>query len=228
MEKFLLKLKNISKQYGDIYALENINLNIEKEKIYGVIGHNGAGKTTLMKVLLDYIGYEGSIVVATEKTKGIKTIYVPENIHFYDYLSGEQAIKLITEVQNNDISIMMDRFIENEKLINYNDREKLIKHHSKGNLRKLFILQSLSVPSDLLLLDEPFSGLDPLSVEKLISLINAQSRGNIRTVIINTHIFEAAKKTCDELLFIKRGRIIKQIDRSKYDAISIVDIFENE
>jgi ABC-2 type transport system ATP-binding protein len=162
---YIVNLKHITKKYRDTIALNDVSLNLEQGKVYGLIGENGSGKTTLIKAILGFIHYSGDITIENRNNDSIS--YVPEVISFYDYLTGIESIKLITKLQGKDIDEMLYLFRKNALEIDYFDEQKLIKQHSKGNLRKLLLLQSFSTHSDLMLLDEPFSGLDPIVTEKI-------------------------------------------------------------
>ena len=226
----LLKLINISKRYGNFDALSNVNVTIERGRISGLIGPNGAGKTTLMKVILSYVQYEG-VVEFNGKPNGRETIsisYIPEIINFYDYLTGEQAVKLITYLQGRNEKVVMPSFYSYAKHLGYSDYNKLIREHSKGNLRKLMLLQALVSPNDILLLDEPFSGLDPMTVEKLIDCLSDLREKTGCTILINTHLFDAAKRLCDNLYFIQNGKIIDDVHSSRYQNINLCKLFVHE
>ncbi|MCL2561477.1 MAG: ABC transporter ATP-binding protein [Rikenellaceae bacterium] len=219
----------MSKRYRNVEALRDVNLSIERKHIYGLIGPNGAGKTTLMKVILAYVQYKGRVEFdgKTDRT-GISINYIPEVINFYDYLTGEQAVKLITYLQGRDMKQMLAAFYSYAKRLDYRDHDKLIREHSKGNLRKLMLLQSMAVANDIMLLDEPFSGLDPMTVDKVIDCLLSIKAETGCTILINTHLFDAAKKLCDDLYFIKGGRIIGEARRPEYESISLAEMFDND
>lgn len=217
----IVSVHNLSKDFFGKKVLHAINLSLYGGKIYGMIGPNGAGKTTLMKTILGYLTYKGEILIAPN----VSISYVPENIVFYDYLTGEQAINLFADIHGYHKDNYKDRFIEYAKILKYQDEKKFIKEHSKGNLRKLMLLQALVAPCNLLLLDEPFSGLDPLAIERLIQLFHSNIQEE-RTILINTHLFEYAKILCDELFFIEHGQIIKQTTKDNFSDIDLAEIFD--
>lgn len=226
----LLKLINVSKRYGSFDALNNVDITIERGQISGLIGPNGAGKTTLMKVILSYVQYEGVVEFngKPDDREAISISYIPEIINFYDYLTGEQVVKLITYLQGRNAKEVIPSFYLYAKQLGYSDYNKLIREHSKGNLRKLMLLQALASLSDILLLDEPFSGLDPMTVEKLIDCLSAVREKTGCTILINTHLFDAAKKLCDNLYFIQDGKIIDDVHSSMYQNINLCKLFGHE
>ena len=216
----ILDIKNLIKSYKHNVALKDINLQFEMGKVYGLIGTNGSGKTTLIKSILGFIHYCGEII----KSRDLSISYVPEIIKSYDYLTGLQTVKLITQIQGFDLQETTKRFQDNSPKINYYDEEKLIKQHSKGNLRKLMLLQVFSINTDLMLLDEPFSGLDPLATEKIKDLF-LEKKVHGTTILLSTHQFEIAKSICDELIFIKNGIVIEKIKKDNFNSIRLSDIF---
>lgn len=217
----ILQISNLNKSYKHDIVLNNISLQLQEGKIYGLIGTNGAGKTTLIKAILGFIKYTGKISIS-DRVSALS--YVPEIIKFYDYLTGLQAVKLITSLQGQDIDQVIKNFHEKAQKIDYFDHNKLIKQHSKGNLRKLMLLQAFSVNTDLIILDEPFSGLDPLVTTKLNYLFEEKKQTGA-TILLSTHLFEMAKKICDVLIFIKNGNILDVINKEKYENIKLIDIF---
>lgn len=223
----ILKLINVSKQYGSFDALTSIDMTIEKGQISGLIGPNGAGKTTLMKVILSYVRYEGVVEFngKSNDREGISISYIPEIINFYDYLTGEQTIRLINYLQGRDVEEILFSFYSYAQHLGYSDQNKLVREHSKGNLRKLMLLQALISSNDILLLDEPFSGLDPMTVEKVIDCLSALRKKNNCTILINTHLLDAAKRLCDNLYFIQAGEIIGDVHSSMYQDIDLKKLF---
>jgi ABC-2 type transport system ATP-binding protein len=221
----IIKICHLTKNYKGVIALNDICLKLEKRKIYGLIGENGSGKTTLIKAILGFIKYSGEIVF--EDRNELSISYVPEVINFYDYLTGIEAIKLITKLQEKNIEEMLCKFEKIASDIDYRDGNKLIRQHSKGNLRKLMLLQSFSIHSDLLLLDEPFSGLDPIVIEKIKPLFLKKKEENT-TLLLSTHLFDVAKTVCDELIFVKNGTLLSQVPKESYSQIKLIELFDNE
>jgi ABC-2 type transport system ATP-binding protein len=223
---YIVNIKHITKKYRDTVALNDVSLNLERGKVYGLIGENGSGKTTLIKAILGFIHYSGDITVENMDSN-VPVSYVPEVINFYDYLTGIESIKLITKLQGKDIDEMLYLFRKNALEIDYFDEQKLIKQHSKGNLRKLLLLQSFSIHSDLMLLDEPFSGLDPIVTEKIKPFFIRKKEENT-TILLSTHLFDVAKTICDELIFIKKGIVLCQIGKDSFSQINLIELFNDK
>lgn len=228
MSASVLKLIDVSKRYGNFDALVSVNIAVERGQISGLIGPNGAGKTTLMKVILAYVQYEGVVEFNGKPNDrgGISISYIPEIINFYDYLTGEQALRLITYLQGHDVGEILSLFYSYAKHLGYSDQNKLIKEHSKGNLRKLMLLQALASSNNILLLDEPFSGLDPMTVDRVIDCLRAMRERTGCTILINTHLFDAAKRLCDNLYFIQNGKIICDIRDPMHQDIDLNKLFD--
>ena len=224
----ILNIISVSKRYRNCQALLNINLSLEKGTISGLIGPNGSGKTTLMKIILSHIEYDGKVEFnGSSERDNISISYIPEVINSYEYLTGDQTAKLMYSLQGHNDRDLLRRFCKYSKLLEYNDHSKLIKEHSKGNLRKLFLSYALATSSDIILLDEPFSGLDPMTVENVIDCLAAIRNEKSSCILINTHILDAAKKSCDNLYFIKAGNIINFVEKSMYSDINLKKIFND-
>ena len=230
----MLEIKNYSKSYGkDKKAVDNLSLTVEDGDIFGFVGHNGAGKTTTIKSvvgILDFI--DGDILI---DGKSIKTdpveckkdiAYIPDNPDLYEHLTGIAYLTFIADVYN----------ISKEK------REELIKKYSKafeiesnlgdqigsyshGMKQKLAIISALIHEPKLLVLDEPFVGLDPIASHTLKEIMKEMTK-NKTAIFFSTHVLEVAEKLCNKIAIIKDGKLIetglmKDIIKNK----SLEDIF---
>jgi ABC-2 type transport system ATP-binding protein len=227
MRNPIIELIDVSKVYSGKKVLKNVSFKFRNNLIYGIVGPNGVGKTTILKAILSFIKYKGEIRIEDRNPDGsqLRISYVPEIIEFYNYLTGMEAVKLITAIQGFDSEEMCRNFNKNAFYIGYRDHGILIKQHSKGNLRKLMLLQSLSVPTKLLLFDEPFSSLDPISIEKLKKLF-AEQKNNGVTIVLNTHLYEVAKKICDEIIFLCNGEIKYCANKAEFSSIDLLEMYE--
>ncbi|MCP4147730.1 MAG: ATP-binding cassette domain-containing protein [bacterium] len=222
-----IEVKDLSKTYKNVAALDNINTTFRDNKIYGLIGPNGSGKTTLIKSLLSFLNYEGEILYEGKSPaiQDAQIAYVPEIIDLYEYLSGDDTRRLINKLQDNDNDTSNRKFQEFASSLGYDDELKLIQQHSKGNLRKLLICQALSVQKEILIMDEPFDGLDPISTEKLKPLLEEHKAQN-QIIILSTHLYDVAKHVCDELLFLKSSRLIHHAQKKEFDKIDLLALYE--
>ena len=205
--------------FGDFTAVDDISFNVNKGEICAFIGHNGAGKSTTIKAIVGALNFNnGEILVdgisIKEKPIEAKKImaYIPDNPDIYEYLTGIQYLNFVCDVfrvkneeRNNLISQYADEF---ELTNNLND---LISSYSHGMKQKLVIISALIHNPKLLILDEPFVGLDPIATHKLKNIMR-EICNNGGAIFFSTHILEVAEKLCDKVIIIKDGKIIKQGD----------------
>ena len=212
----MLKITNMSKTYNNkIKACNNISLDIEVGDIYGFIGHNGAGKTTLLKSIAGIINYdEGEITVFGNNVKensleAKKLIsYIPDNPDIYDALTGIQYLDFIADVFDVDLAkrkVLIDKYAEmfeiNEVLNNP------ISSYSHGMKQKIVIMSALIHEPKVMLLDEPFVGLDPKASYLLKEVFrDLCSKGSL--IFFSTHVLDVAEKLCNKVAIIKQGKIV--------------------
>ena len=212
----VLQIKNLTKTYpGGKVAVKDLSLDIEPGDIYGFIGHNGAGKTTAIKCVTGIIGFEKgeiyidgiSIKEDSQKTKSI-IAYIPDNPDLYDYLTGIQYLNFIADVFEVDKETRNNRIEKYGKLFEiYGDLGSLISSYSHGMKQKLAIISALIHQPKLLILDEPFVGLDPVATIKLKEIMHELcSMGS--AIFFSTHVLDVAEKLCNKIAIIKKGELI--------------------
>ncbi len=212
----VLQIKNLTKTYpGGKVAVKDLSLDIEPGDIYGFIGHNGAGKTTVIKCVTGIIGFEKgeiyidgiSIKEDSQKTKSI-IAYIPDNPDLYDYLTGIQYLNFIADVFEVDKETRNNRIEKYGKLFEiYGDLGSLISSYSHGMKQKLAIISALIHQPKLLILDEPFVGLDPVATIKLKEIMHELcSMGS--AIFFSTHVLDVAEKLCNKIAIIKKGELI--------------------
>lgn len=204
-----ISFKNVSKKYGDFIALNNISFDIPKNSIVGLIGENGSGKTTLIKCLLGYFNdYTGNInVFGVENTK-INQLhkllsYVPDTSVFYEELTVIEHLEFIGKIYGTEKCI-------DEYLLNFdlkNQLNKLPHELSKGNKQKLSICCALLREYEILISDEPFSGLDPIQINVLKKQL-IDIRKNDKTIIVSTHLLSLIENLCDFYVILNKGNLI--------------------
>ncbi|AYE35036.1 ABC transporter ATP-binding protein [Clostridium septicum] len=219
----MLKVVNYSKVYkGNKKAVNNISIEIESGDIFGFIGHNGAGKTTTIKSIVGILNFdEGEIIIdgisiKEEPIKCKKNIaYIPDNPDLYDSLTGIQYLNFISDIYN--ISK-----IDRENLIKkYGEAFEitkslgdLISSYSHGMKQKLAIISALIHRPKLLILDEPFVGLDPKASHTLKEIMKRMcSEGGV--IFFSTHVLEVAEKLCNKIAIIKDGAIVASGETKK-------------
>ena len=212
----MLKIQNLAKQYGEKKAVDDLSLHIQKGEIYGFIGHNGAGKTTTIKACCGILQFDsGEIYVngTSIKTDPLackrKIAYIPDNPDLYDFMSGIKFLNFVADifgVSQNDRQERIRRYAEAFELTD--DLAQPIASYSHGMKQKLAIISALIHEPKLIIMDEPFVGLDPKASHTLKLLMrDICDRGG--AIFFSTHVLEVAEKLCDKVAIIKGGRLIK-------------------
>lgn len=229
----MLVIKNMSKTYrGGKKAVDRLSLTVKPGDIYGFIGHNGAGKTTTIKSIVGIHDYEGEILVdgmdVRKKSLECKKImaYIPDNPDLYEYLTGIQYLNFIADIYEISRELREERIKkEAEDFGIYSALGDLISTYSHGMKQKLAIIGALIHEPKLLILDEPFVGLDPeaslILKEKMHGLCEKGS-----AIFFSTHVLEVAEKLCNRIAVISKGRLVaegdtKELTRDK----SLEDVF---
>ncbi|MDO5557331.1 MAG: ABC transporter ATP-binding protein [Clostridia bacterium] len=215
----MIEIKNYSKKYNNnsTKAVDNVSLTINDGEIFAFIGHNGAGKTTTIKSIVGILDFEeGDILINSKSIKKDpiackkQLAYIPDNPDMYENLKAIDFINFICNVYEVDNKSRQDSISKYAKLFelenNLNDQ---ISSFSHGMKQKLAIISALCHNPKVLILDEPFVGLDPTSVYNLKELMKNMCKNEKTTIFFSTHILEVAEKLCDRVAIIKNGKIIK-------------------
>jgi ABC-2 type transport system ATP-binding protein len=212
----MLKIENLTKTYGEKKAVDNLSLHICPGEIYGFIGHNGAGKTTTLKAccgILQYDSGEIEIDGVSMKQDPItckgKIAYIPDNPDLYEFMTGIQFLNFVADV----FGVSADD--RKERIKNYADAFEItsdlgspISAYSHGMKQKLAIISALIHEPKLIIMDEPFVGLDPKASHLLKDLMRRMcSQGS--AIFFSTHVLEVAEKLCDKVAIIKGGKLIR-------------------
>ena len=211
----MLKIINFTKKYGDKVAVDNLSLEIGSGEICGFIGHNGAGKTTTLKAAIGLLGFdEGDILIdgisIRENPIACKKIaaYIPDNPELYDYLSGIKYLNFIADVYG------VGREERSEKIQNYADKLGLtddlaqpISAYSHGMKQKLAIISAWIHSPEIILMDEPFVGLDPKASHTLKEMMHEHCASG-GSIFFSTHVLDVAEKLCDKVAIIKGGKLV--------------------
>jgi len=209
----IIHINHLTKDYGGGKGVFDICLNIKQGEVYGYLGPNGAGKSTTMRHLMGFSKpQEGTAVICgmdcwrEQKKIQRKVGYLPGEIAFPDDMSGLQYLKLIGQMRG------MKSFSYAEELLEYFEINPNtgIKRMSKGMKQKIGIVAAFMHQPDILLLDEPSSGLDPLMQNRLIALME-KVKAQGRTILLSSHIFEEVEKTCDRVGMIRGGKLIQEV-----------------
>ena len=209
----MIEIQNLTKNYGQIKAVNNLNFTVEKGEILGFLGPNGAGKSTTMNIITGYIpSSEGTVRVCghdiLENPKEVKKRigYLPEqppvylDMTVYDYLSFVSDLKMVDKKQKKS---QIGDIMELVKITDHKDR--LIKNLSKGYRQRVGLAQALVGSPDVLILDEPTVGLDPKQIIEIRKLIKAL--GKAHTIILSSHILPEVSAVCERVVIINKGEI---------------------
>lgn len=229
----MLKINNLTKKYGDKVAVNNLSLHIAPGEIYGFIGHNGAGKTTTLKSIAGILDYDsGEILIDGKSAKSeplackAVTAYIPDNPDIYDFMTGIQYLNFIADVFKVSDSERSSRISEYAKMFEIEDSlNDLIGTYSHGMKQKLVIISALIHSPKLIMMDEPFVGLDPKATHQLKQIMrNICDNGG--AIFFSTHVLEVAEKLCDKVAVIKGGNLVASgtVDEIKGNS-SLEDAF---
>ena len=211
----MLKIQNLTKRFGDKIAVDNLTLNIESGEICAFIGHNGAGKTTTLKACMGILkADEGSIYVngisIEENPVKCKSVcaYIPDNPDIYDFLTGIKYLNFVADVYGTGAE-ERERIIAtlSEKLEITRDLGEKISKYSHGMKQKLAIIAAWLHSPKLIIMDEPFVGLDPKASHTLKEMMHEHcAHGG--SIFFSTHVLDVAQKLCDKVAIIRQGKLV--------------------
>ena len=212
----MLKIKHLTKKYGDKVAVDDLSLEIAHGEVYGFIGHNGAGKTTTIKCcvgLLDFdngeIYIDGISIRDDLMAYKKKIAYIPDNPVLFEYLSGIDYLNFVADVYHIDKETRQQKIKQYAEIFELTaDLAQPVSAYSHGMKQKLAIIAALIHDPELIILDEPFVGLDPIAAFKFKELMREVcDKGG--AVFFSTHVLDVAEKLCDKIAIIKNGKLIR-------------------
>ena len=212
----MLKIEHLTKTYGEKKAVDDLSLHIAPGEIYGFIGHNGAGKTTTLKSVAGILRFdEGEITIDGTSVKANplackkKLAYIPDNPDLYEFMSGIKYLNFICDifgVSAEDRQARIHKYAELFELTN--DLAQPIASYSHGMKQKLAIISAWVHEPRLIIMDEPFVGLDPKAAFLLKGMMREMcDKGG--AIFFSTHVLEVAEKLCDKVAIIKAGKLIR-------------------
>ena len=229
----MLRIEHLTKTYGSKKAVDDLTLHIRPGEIYGFIGHNGAGKTTTIKACCGIMSFdEGEIYIDGKnvKTKPLECkrvlSYIPDNPDLYDFLSGIKYLNFVCDIFGVPQAERQERIHRYADLFELTaDLAEPISAYSHGMKQKLAIISALVHSPKLIIMDEPFVGLDPVASHKLKGIMREHCDAG-GAIFFSTHVLEVAEKLCDMVAIIKGGRLIKSgtMDEVRGDD-SLEDVF---
>ena len=212
----MLRFEHLTKKYGDKVVVDDLNLEIKEGQIYAFIGHNGAGKTTSIKCAVGILNFEqGEIFIDGQNIKSNpieckkKIAYIPDNPDIYEYMTAIQYLNFIADVFEVSQAIREERINKYAEMFEIKDNlAQPVSSFSHGMKQKLVITGALIHEPKLMIMDEPFVGLDPIATHKLKELMKEMCK-NGTAIFFSTHVLEVAEKLCDMVAIIKGGKLLK-------------------
>ncbi|MBQ9858856.1 MAG: ABC transporter ATP-binding protein [Oscillospiraceae bacterium] len=211
----MLRIENLTKKYGDKTAVDGLTLHIRPGEIYGFIGHNGAGKTTTIKSVCGILQFDSGDIfvngVSLKKdplTCKKEIAYIPDNPDLYEFMTGIKYLNFIADIYGVDAKLRQERIAKYAGVFGLTeDLAQPISSYSHGMKQKLAIISALVHDPKLMIMDEPFVGLDPKASHDLKEIMREKcSRGH--AVFFSTHVLEVAEKLCDNIAIIRSGKLV--------------------
>ena len=213
----MIEIKNVSKTYNGVKkAIKNVSFKVDGGEIFGFIGHNGAGKTTMIKSIVGILDFEDGDILINDKSIKSNPIeckmdiaYVPDNPDLYENMKAIDFINFICDMYEIDKDTRKKNVLKYAKMFEID--EKLgddISSFSHGMKQKVALIAALSHNPKVLIMDEPFVGLDPKAVFDMKEIMRNMAKQG-KTIFFSTHILDVAEKLCDRVAIIKSGEIVK-------------------
>ncbi|MBR7091964.1 MAG: ABC transporter ATP-binding protein [Clostridia bacterium] len=212
----MLDISHLTKTYGDKKAVDDLSLHIAPGEIYGFIGHNGAGKTTTLRAVAGILAFDqGEITVGGVSVKQDpiackrQIAYIPDNPDLYEYMTGQKYLYFVADVFGVGMQERQQRIQKYAQLLGLeNDLSQPIATYSHGMKQKLAVISAWLHKPRLILMDEPFVGLDPKASHLLKEMMHEACEQGC-AIFFSTHVLEVAEKLCDKVAIIKEGRLIR-------------------
>jgi ABC-2 type transport system ATP-binding protein len=225
----MIQLINIEKKFKDKVALDNLSLEVKSGEIYGLLGANGAGKSTTLNLLLGFITSDsGKIKMIDTNDNSIihqdKIGYIPENVNLYPYLTGIENLDYFSKLAGLKFnsgqleSFLLECGLEEEAF------NKSISEYSKGMRQKVGIAIAYAKNAKIYLLDEPASGLDPLSSNELSTLLKKMSERGA-TILMASHDIFRVRETCHKIGILKNGSLVKEMNSNDVSSIELESLY---
>ena len=212
----MLNIEHLTKTYGEKKAVDDLSLHILPGEIFGFIGHNGAGKSTTLKCAVGILQFdEGSVSIdgtslAEDPVKCKRELaYIPDNPDLYDFMSGIRYLNFIADIFGIPAEVRQERIRKYAGIFELtDDLAQPISAYSHGMKQKLALISAWLHSPRLIIMDEPFVGLDPKASHLLKEMMREHCDGG-GAIFFSTHVLEVAEKLCDKVAIIKQGRLVK-------------------
>lgn len=205
----VIKLENLTKHYGEIVGIQDLSLEVAEGEVFGLLGPNGAGKTTTIRLILDFIrptSGKAAVFGLSPRSDGTdirrRVGYLPGDFVTYDHMTGATVTEYFTHLRGAD-PVKLVALCERYKL----DVSRNIGQLSKGNKQKIGLVQAFMNDPDLLILDEPTAGLDPLLQYEFQKMIH-EEKAQGKTIFMSSHVMSEVEATCDRVGIIREGKLV--------------------
>ena len=212
----MIEIKGVTKKYGNKKAIDNVTFDVNDGEIFAFIGHNGAGKTTLIKAITGIHDFDEGEILLNNKSIKSDTIackkdmaFVPDNPEMYDNMTAINFINFICDMYEVSLEDRKSNIDKYAKMFEMDDKlGDTIKSFSHGMKQKVALIAALSHNPKILIMDEPFVGLDPKAVYDIKEVMHEMAKEG-KTIIFSTHILDVAEKLCSRVAIIKNGKLVK-------------------
>ncbi len=212
----MIEIKNLTKSYNGVKVVDNISLKVNDGEIFAFIGHNGAGKTTTIKSIVGINNFDSGEIfingksIVNDAVNAKKEIsYVPDNPDLYENMKAIDFINFICDMYETPSDVRMNDIIKYAKMFEIEDKlNNDISTYSHGMKQKIALIAALSHDPKVLIMDEPFVGLDPKAVFDMKNIMKGMCKEG-KCIFFSTHILDVAEKLCDRVAIIKKGKIVK-------------------
>ena len=212
----MIEIRNVTKKYGDKVAVNDVSFNVEEGDIFAFIGHNGAGKTTLIKAIVGIHDFdEGDILINGMSIKDNPVeckklmAFVPDNPETYEHMKAIDYINFICDMYEVNTETRIKNIKKYAKLFDMEDKlNDTIDSYSHGMKQKIVLISALAHDPQILIMDEPFVGLDPKAVFDIKEVLNEMVKEK-KIIFYSTHILDVAEKLCSRVAIIKDGKLVK-------------------
>lgn len=231
--KKIIEIKNITKSFGEVLALNNVSFNVYTNDILGIVGNNGAGKTTLLRLLLDLLNPEKGIIFSQEKNvfqsehwKNYTGAYIDEKF-LIDYLTSSEFLYLmgrLRDMPDEEITssiTIFETFMNNEILNN----KKYIRNLSSGNKQKVGIVSALLFQPKVVILDEPFNYIDPTSQLILLETLKIYAKKNNAAIVLSSHNLQYISEICNKIILLEKGQIKHDVKNDPNTLLTLKEYF---
>ena len=216
----IIETENLTKQYGTTTVVDNINLHVPKGKIYGLLGRNGAGKTTAMKMMLQLVYPTGGAIrlFGTDYKEHTHSLYgkigsIIETPGFYSNLTGYENLKIIAKLRGQ---LSKDSVQEALRVVGLEkETRKVFADYSLGMKQRLGIAAAIMHEPELLILDEPINGLDPIGISEIRSFLSELSHSKVTTILISSHVLNEIEQIADIIGVMHEGRLIEEVNMAE-------------